>query len=343
MPSCIFLFPNSLIPSGTADRDAFPCVPEALRNLMLGAEEPSCASIFSNEELDGYAAAQWIWMKITSRGTLLPAAPYLWKGQGGYQISHQFWHMAPYVKRNGVLEEAELALDEDEECLLRDLLTPLLRRYKLDFQLTSQGLFATRRIPWNVISSPWQAQKGKAPFEPEGEDAESMKEMTAAVEEAFRDSEVNEYRRSKGLEPIDGLWTSGGGHEERILPPTQIRALQTTNALYRGIADASGLIIDMMTGPQDKWPDCPPGDRIVVFDAIGEARDAETRNKLWQEASERITALVDKLETTETYEIIFVATDGKRISTLVKKDKMPSLAFWKKKNDFIDAWLCPNP
>lgn len=345
MYSCIFLFPNALISaSNSKDRELVARIPQSFQELCLGADEPSCVRLFNSDELDGFATNQWLWMTITARTTLLESAPYLWKGLGGYRFNQQVWRLTPYHLFEEKLIESELILDEDEECFLMDSLNPILRKHRMQLQLCGNQIFATRKPAWDVLIAPWESQKNKPAFSPEGTDAKEWMDLFCELRLAVENSDWNQYRKQKGFHPIDGLWICSGGVEEQILPMTQLRTIQSDSPLVRGIADASGLQTDFITTEQDAWPDCAPGSRLVVFDEfsrIDRFSQPDLWLKAWELATQRITRLVEKLESTETYQLKFVATDGLRISTLTRKQKISKLLFWKNKNNYINPWLLP--
>lgn len=341
MSACIFFFTNLLLPPDKAER-YIQAIPESFRALFEGTEKPNHVRLFQAPELDGYAFPQWTWMKLTGRQDLLPFAPYLWKGLGCQDMGKQIWHLAPFKSTSNGLIGVPLALDEDQECFLRDLLNPLLGRQEFALQVIPQALFATRRKPWDVTACPWISQEGKSPFATEGENAEEWTNLQEALSEALIGSELNQYRAGHGLPSIDGFWMSGGGFEERAKQPTAVRCVMTDNALVHGIADAAGLNTDFIIPVQPSWPGCAPGERIVFLDKPGQALqedDIEAWSRYLEESAQIIEPLIDSLEKDHSYEIGFAASDGSSLSYATRSRVQSKLFFWKKNNNYCNPWI----
>lgn len=341
MSACIFFFTNLLLPPDKAER-YIQAIPASFRALFEGMEKPHAVSLFQTPELDGYAFLQWTWMKLTGRQDLLAFAPYLWKGYGCQDLGKQLWHLAPFQEQNGKPTGVPLALDEDQECYLRDLLNPILGRQEFAFQVIPQGLFATRRKPWDVTACPWMSQEGKAPFPPEGKNAKEWTQLQNELSEALEGSEFNQYRRDHGLPVIDGFWMSGGGFEERARQPTAVRCVMTDNPVVKGIADAAGLNTDFIVPVQPTWPACAPGERIVFLDKPGQALKADNIQewtKSLEKSVELIESLKDSLETDHSYEIGFAACDGLSLSYTTRSRIQSKLFFWKKNNNYCNQWI----
>lgn len=341
MSACIFFFTNLLLPPQSAER-YIQAIPESFRSLFERTEKPNTVRLFQAPELDGYASLQWTWMKLTGRQDLLPFAPYLWKGFGCPDLGKQIWHLAPFQATNEGLNGVPLMLDEDQECFLRDLLNPILGRQQFALQVIADGLFATRRTPWNVTACPWISQEGKVPFPTEGKNAEEWTSLQKNLSEALKSSELNHYRVEHGLPTIDGFWMSGGGFEERVRQPTIVRCLMTDNPLIRGIADAAGLNKDFIIPVQNSWPACAPGERIVFLDKPGQALQEDNIQKWTQSLEESvqiIQPLMNSLENDHSYEIGFAASNGLSLSYTTRSRIQSKLFFWKKNNNYCDQWI----
>lgn len=349
MSSCIFLFPNSLLTPEDKDRLGDASIPGPLRDLCQGFGEPSCIHLFGNDALSGITTDQWIWMTIAKKETLLPYGPLLWEGLGGQRIAKEFWQVSPYyLGENNKIEEACEAFDLEEECYLRDLLSPLARKYKIEVQVLDGRFFFARKTPWKIEVCPWKAQLHQKAQPVLGEDKKEFDSFCDEIKSALRGSELNQYRADKGHKEVEGLWISGGGFDTAIKDVSLTRIVQTNSVLVKGICKACGIANNFITREGAPWPEeCPEGDRLSICTDFMDPTVKHDKRK-WIDTWEKIRKQVQNhlssatsLDGLEIFNPVFVATDGLRVSTITKSLKKSFFPMFGKKHDFTEQWIYP--
>lgn len=349
MSSCIFLFPNSLLSEEEKRYLGDAAFPGPLRDLCQGFAEPSCFSVFGNDALRGIATDQWVWMNIAKKETLIPYGPLLWEAYGGMRIDKEFWQVsAYYLDAEGNVAEAAESFDLEEECYLRDLLSPLARKYKIEVQVLDGRFFFARKTAWKIEVCPWKAQLNQ-PIQPIfGEEADELKNLMHEIQELLCGSELNQYRKENNRQEVEGLWISGGGFDTAIKDVSLTRIVQTNSPLVRGICKACGIANNFVTREGLPWPtECPEGDRLSICSDFMDPGIKRDKRK-WIDAWERIRRLVEEhlataknLQGLEVFNPVLVATDGLRVSTITKPLKKSFFPMFGKKQDFSEQWIFP--
>lgn len=343
MPACIFLFPNALNSEEQARSLGSELVPACLKEFLEGTQKCACSTIFDSKELDGLATTQWLWMTLSSRDNLVPVAPYLWKGLGGMKTSREIWSIDPYKLEDNVLKVSKPeTFDIDQECELRDLLTPICRPFGFEIQVAEGRFFLTRKGPWQVMIAPWLCQEGKAAARPLGPDSGEWIKLSESIFEALKSASINTLRKEAGQDEIDGFWISSGGREEQLLPYTQIRCIVGADTLLKGIGEAAGINPSYLTAFKTTWPNCAEGGRLVLLDDF---LDPEIKTnpalwtQTWDKAIEKCKLLLNSAEGFEPYFPRLVATDGTRVSIIEKKKSSSGFSFFNKPKDLCGCWL----
>lgn len=343
MPATIFLFPNLVLSSEQTKRLGKAVAPASLREFLADCDSFRCTDVFANPALSGFTASQWLWMLLSQRDTLAPTAPYTWKGLGGPKVDQEFWSLNGYRFEDGRLESSSDTFDIDDECDLRDLFSPLARRFNFDVQVLDGRFFFVRKQAWNTICVPWEAQRGKLKTPADGENASQWEELHQEIESALASSELNRRRNQEGKPRLDGFWVSGGGFDEQLLPYTQIRCLLSDDPYAKGVAEAAGISKNYIVSPKKGWPDCPEGDRLCVMTDFEDPRvkeDSELWTKTWDQTIEKLRTYMESCVGFEKYHPRLVACSGMRVS-IVERTKEPAKGFslFRKKYDHAADWL----
>ncbi len=348
MSTDIFLFPNALLTPEEELSFGQKAVVPALEELLGPCKGPSSLKIFDNPLLSGYNTIQYEWILLSSRTSLAPFAPFLWRGLGGSKIDKEIWALDPYTLKDNFYHEVESEFDMDEECLLIDLLMPIVRPFGFELQVLNGKFFLGRKKTWNLIVCPWPAQKSKQLVPPTGPDASEWLSLQKDISLALTGSEFNRCRSEKQKQEISGLWISGGGFDKPLTPCSQMRCVLTEDPFLIGLAEDCGISKNFINPIAKRWPDCPEGDRLVVFDDFQKHKD-NTENWIayWKQVLDKIDALKQSPVGLPATQTCFVATDGLRISTIkTEKSIGNSLLsrFRNPKNDPSNAinWLRGN-
>ncbi len=340
----MFLFPNALLSPEQAGKLGTDAVPKKLSELCSDGQTPVLTSIFDNEALSGSAYLQWLWMLLSGQVTLFPSAPYLWKGLGGGKIGQQLWLLSPYRKASdGRLYDVKAGKNLDETCGIQDLLGSVVRKYGFQLQVQNNWFFLSRKDPWDVQIPIWEAQLGKIKAPPFGSNAKDWSKLSQELEDKLAEAEFNSYRRKLSEDPIDGFWINGGGDDNQ-LQFTTIRAVQTNSPVIRGLCYACGIPKSAITDEHKPWPEAPNGDRISVFSEFLDSdlkQDAKRWTETWNIAIDTVQGLIDCANKQEKINPVFIASDGNRISTMVKKNKSSLLSIFSSPADYGRQWLIP--
>ncbi len=340
----MFLFPNALLSPEQAEKLGADAVPKKLSELCSGSQVPVLTPLFDNEALSGSAYLQWLWMLLSGQNTLFPSAPYLWKGLGGGKISQQLWLLSPYrTASDGRLYDVKVSEDLDEICGIQDLLGSVVRQYGFQLQVQNSWFFLSRKDPWDVQIPIWEAQLGKIKAPPFGSNAEDWSKLSQELEDKLAGAEFNLHRKQLSSQSIDGFWINGGG-DDKQLPFTTIRAVQANSPVIRGLCYACGIPKSAITDEHKPWPEAPEGDRISVFSEFL-ASDLKQDVKKWAETWDRVVDmvqnLIDSANKQEKINPVFIASDGNRISTMIKKNKSSLLSIFSSPTDYGRQWLAP--
>ncbi len=341
MPACIFLFPNALLSAEESQHLGAAAYPKPLQTMLAKYGNPTHTQIFSNEALFGPAWQQWLWMLLTDRNDLFPIAPYLWKGLGGEKIGAQLWLLSPYLIKEGKLEASPLTDDFEEQCLLQDLLNPILRKFGFKLLASNNYLFISRTDEWKVELPIWEAQSGKTPAQPSGLNANDWKALTNEIIQELKDSELNKQRFARNLPTIEGFWINGGGNDNQ-LPFTKIRSIQCQDTAIKGLAYACGIPSHRVSIERNFWRDVPDGDRVAVFSEFLDPelkRDPKKWQKAWDEAFTRTEDLMESIRGNEKHEPILVASDEAQISIARSMPKRSFLSLRRKPAENWGSWL----
>lgn len=299
--------------------------------------------------MNGVASQQWFWMLLSRKDSLVPIAPYLWRGLGGPAVDQQLWCLDAYIKHpeSGALIPFEEKFGLDAECALLDTLSPLVRKFGFELQILNGRFFIGRKKAWDVQVVPWAAQKGKAMAPAAGAGAADWRALTLEISAVLSEPSFKKaFAGAQSLLP-EGFWISGGGFNSPVLPYTQVRCAVASSPLFKGIAEACGINKNYILTPHGRWPDCPEGDRIYVFDSpVLEECSAEEIRAYWQKTVPLMEKLYAGCKGFEKYSLRLVATDGVRISTIEKlprtEKESRGFLFFKKKEeprDYSENWL----
>lgn len=266
------LIPGARLPANDAERILASLPTEsrkALESIGEGAGQ-AVPQVFDHGCYRRAPHLVWLWKVITRRTSLPHEAPWRWLALGGREQAPELWCLTPYTLIEGRIAPNRPQLDDSTFMQLTFAIEPIFLKAGLRLQIWDCHWFLTRREDWAITATPAMALSGLPPNEAllEGDAADDVRQMLKEIETILATHPINLERRAKGLATIDGVWISGGGHEELFFPPTLIRSVATNDDAVRGWANAAGILIERLGRDEGHWPDAPHGDIIAVIEDL---------------------------------------------------------------------------
>ena len=272
MSKAFLLIPGARLPTSEADAILAGLSADA-REALASLGDDAGQVVTQTFDLDCYRRAPhlvWLWRVITRRTSLPHEAPWRWLALGGREQAPELWCLTPYTLSDGRIASDVPPLDDAAFMQLTFAVEPVILKAGLRLQIWDCHWFLTRREDWALTTAPFMATAGMAPEDlpMTGEAADDVRRMLDEVRSILASHPVNEERRRSGQPTVDGLWISGGGHEELFFPPTLIRSVAADDDAVRGWANASGILLERLGRDVGRWPDAPQGDVIAVIEDL---------------------------------------------------------------------------
>ena len=343
------LIPGARLPVDEADRIVDSLSPESRQALEAIGEGAGQAvpQVFDHGCYRRAPHLVWLWKVITRRETLPHEAPWRWLALGGREQAPELWCLTPYTLKDGRITQTRPPLDDSTFMQLTFAIEPVFLKAGLRLQIWDCHWFLTRREDWALTATPAMALSGLTPDEAllEGDAALDVRQMLKEVETILTAHPINAERRAKGEPTIDGVWISGGGHEELFFPPTLIRSVAADDDAVRGWANAAGILIERLGRDQGHWPDAPHGNIIAVIEDLYApwlAKDWDAWGKALPQVAQKLKQYREDAERFEANIILTVAFGETGAVTLAPAESGLMDRLFRRKSQLAPAAWCPD-
>lgn len=297
MSAVYFLIPGLRLPNDKLAEMVDTIDFSTLLSLGEGAEEVLEQTLIKHPLLSGATHLVWLWQVICKSSGIPETAAFEWEADGGPTMSTQTWRLwsTHEIEDNGQIVTAtpKRDLNGEERDSLHDQVLACVRQFGFQLQQWEGRWYLTRKDDWNVAVRPWYAQNHQ-PLTPNAYDGvgiEDFIQLRQQLAHILKESSVNQKRRDKGEDTIDGFWPDGGSRRH-LFKASTLRGVMSNDSFVWGWAQNAGLLNFRTTPVKNEWPDCPEGDLLAVLDGLYDAYRAQD----WERWKSELPGVLNQLE-----------------------------------------------